>query len=154
MRHAAQILAILPLLIAVAQIPTARGSEITTAGHELEAQLDAMDVEHLWLPKTKVKDWRTGESTGEQVSLSNHTHCSAFVAAFCQRHDIPMLSPPPQLCHSKTGYCRVSSESHFKRKKLVFSRPGHPHNETLFFRVAQTNPVPITAHDRSLKPQA
>ena len=96
MRHPVQILAVSLLLFAAVPTSTAFGAEITTAGRQLKADLDAMDVEHLWLPKTQLKKWRTGEPSDEPVTSSGHTHCSAFVAAFCERHDIPMLLPPPQ----------------------------------------------------------
>ena len=96
MRHPAQVLAVGLLLFAAVRTPTARGAEITAAGRKLSADLDAMDVEHLWLPKTRLKKWRTGEPSDEPVTSSGHTHCSAFVAAFCERHEIPMLLPPPQ----------------------------------------------------------
>jgi len=73
--------------------------EITPAGQRLSKFLDNMDVEHLWLPGGKVK-WQTGEPLDKPVMDGNkHTHCSAFVAAACQRLDIYILRPPD---HSAT----------------------------------------------------
>jgi hypothetical protein len=84
------------MLLAVLPAPIVRGAEITAEGRQLKADLDAMDVEHLWLPKTQLKSWKSGEASDEPLPPGSHTHCSAFVAAFCLRHDIPMLFPPPQ----------------------------------------------------------
>jgi hypothetical protein len=84
------------LSLAVLRTTALRGAEITPEGRQLKADLDAMDVEHLWLPKTQLKSWRTGEASDDPLPPGSHTHCSAFVAAFCLRHDIPMLFPPPQ----------------------------------------------------------
>ncbi len=96
MRRPIKNLAVSLIFLAAFRAPTARGAEITAEGRQLKSDLDAMDVEHLWLPKTQLKSWRTGEASDEPLPLGSHTHCSAFVAAFCRRHDIPMLCPPPQ----------------------------------------------------------
>jgi hypothetical protein len=96
MRATIRISAVSLVLFGTLLTATARGVEITPEGRQLKADLDAMDVEHLWLPKTQLKSWRTGEASDEPLPPGSHTHCSAFVAAFCLRHDIPMLFPPPQ----------------------------------------------------------
>jgi hypothetical protein len=58
-----------------------------------------MDVEHLWLAKRRVH-WKTGEAYGPPPNDGKpHTHCSSFVAAFCQRREIYILRPPE---HSAT----------------------------------------------------
>jgi hypothetical protein len=49
-----------------------------------------MDVEHHWLAGTHV-DWRTGEP---DRGRPDKTHCSAFVAAACERLGIYILRPP------------------------------------------------------------
>ncbi len=96
MRATIWILAFSLLMFATQLTATARGAEISPEGRQLKSDLDAMDVEHLWLPKTQLKSWRTGEASNEPLPPGSHTHCSAFVASFCLRHDIPMLFPPPQ----------------------------------------------------------
>jgi hypothetical protein len=68
---------------------------ISAEGQRLRAALDAMDVEHLWLPGEHI-DWRTGMPDGKRVEAGPHTHCSAFLAAFCVKQSIPILLPPPQ----------------------------------------------------------
>ena len=58
-----------------------------------------MNVDRLWLARQRVH-WKTGEPYGEQPTDGKpHTHCSAFVAAFCYRHGIYILRPPE---HSPT----------------------------------------------------
>jgi hypothetical protein len=72
---------------------------ITAEGQLLVKALDDMDVEHLWLARRRVH-WKTGDPYGPPPTDGKpHTHCSAFVAAFCQRHDIYILRPPE---HSET----------------------------------------------------
>ncbi|MBV9127562.1 MAG: hypothetical protein JO117_05690, partial [Verrucomicrobia bacterium] len=68
--------------------------------------LDSMDVEHRWLAHQRVH-WRTGEpretsASPQQQSADNEddqpqrisTHCSAFVAAACERLGVYILRPP------------------------------------------------------------
>ena len=77
--------------------PPARARPISCPdGQRLAEALDKMDVENHWLPKHRLKSWRTGEPSDKPVTSGAHTHCSAFVAAFCKRQDVPILSPPPQ----------------------------------------------------------
>ncbi len=96
MNRAHFVVAVVVFFATATNTSSGRAGEITAEGRQLKADLDAMDVEHLWLPKLKLKSWRTGEASDEPVDSGSHTHCSAFVAAFCLRHDIPMLMPPPQ----------------------------------------------------------
>ncbi|HLO67851.1 MAG TPA: hypothetical protein VK188_12580 [Holophaga sp.] len=63
---------------------------ITPEGRRLAARYDALDVEHLWLPGQHV-DWRTGRPDNGRPAK---THCSAFVAAACEREGIYILRPP------------------------------------------------------------
>jgi len=69
--------------------------EITAAGQHLAAQLDAMDVESLWLAHQHV-DWETGQADrgAEYEGPGNHTHCSAFTAAAAKRLGVYLLRPP------------------------------------------------------------
>jgi hypothetical protein len=46
-RHPVQTVVVTLFLFAAARTPAARGAEITAAGRQLSADLDAMDVEHL-----------------------------------------------------------------------------------------------------------
>jgi hypothetical protein len=72
----------------------AAGREITPEAHALARMLDAMDVEHLWLPHRYV-NWKTGEPLNRPVADGGpHTHCSAFVAAACLRLDVYILRSP------------------------------------------------------------
>lgn len=70
------------------------GSEITPAGQQLLAVLDAMHVEQLWQAGRQV-DWRTGEPNGKVYTNSlKHTHCSAFAAAAAEKLGVYLLHPP------------------------------------------------------------
>jgi glutamine amidotransferase-like uncharacterized protein len=62
----------------------------------LWALLEGMEVERLWKPGVIV-DWRTGFATGRPLKTGdrgNHTHCSQFVAAACERLGVYILRPP------------------------------------------------------------
>ncbi len=97
MRHVAARLVLAPLLGALASPASAAG--ISREGEKLATALDAMHVETLWLAHNRV-NWKTGESIGERpADGKTHTHCSAFVAAFCLRQDVYILRPPE---HSST----------------------------------------------------
>ncbi len=83
----------LTILLALAALPC-RAEEIQPAGRKLAQKLDAMDVEHLWLPGQAV-NWKTGEPTGKvPTGTGKHTHCSAFAAEACRRLGIYLLRPP------------------------------------------------------------
>jgi len=67
-----------------------QAGQISPEGKALAEKYDAMDVEHHWLAGRRV-DWQSGEpSTGKP----GKTHCSAFVAAACERLGIYILRPP------------------------------------------------------------
>lgn len=58
--------------------------------------LEGMEVERLWKAGVIV-DWRTGYPTGRELKpgdRGNHTHCSQFVAAACERVGVYILRPP------------------------------------------------------------
>jgi len=96
---------LLIVLIAFAALPC-RAEEISPAGQRLAQKLDAMDVEHLWLPGTSV-NWKTGEPLANtQPSKGHHTHCSAFAAEACRRLGIYLLRPPehPQMLLANAQY--------------------------------------------------
>ena len=61
----------------------------------LTKALDTMEVEKHWLPGVIV-DWKRGEPTGQAITDSpkNHTHCSQFAAAACDRLGVYLLHPP------------------------------------------------------------
>jgi hypothetical protein len=69
----------------------APAGEITPEGEHLARVLDAMDVEHHWLPGRPVH-WRTGQV--DPRGRQGATHCSAFVAAACARTGVYILRPP------------------------------------------------------------
>jgi hypothetical protein len=80
----------LPLAIVLALTTPLESSEIAPAGLRLAERYDSMDVEHHWLPGRRV-DWRTGDPDSGKPGK---THCSAFVAAACERLGIYILRPP------------------------------------------------------------
>jgi hypothetical protein len=68
-----------------------RASEITPEGEMLARVLDSMDVERHWLADQTIH-WRTG--TPDRSAHRGATHCSAFVAAACDRMGVYILRPP------------------------------------------------------------
>ena len=67
---------------------------IGPAGERLTKFYDSVPVEELWIAGAIV-DWRTGEPTGKPVTDNgNHTHCSQFAAAACERLGVYLLRPP------------------------------------------------------------
>jgi len=67
---------------------------VTPAGQSLVRMLDAMDVNHRWLPDRHVH-WESGRAEGGIITDGKpHTHCSAFAAAAGERLGIYMLRPP------------------------------------------------------------
>jgi hypothetical protein len=83
--------------LAISAVATAADSlgQVSTAGEKLARSIDEFDVEHLWLPNFSIA-WRSGKSLHPSTDSGVHTHCSAFVAAACERMGVPMLAPPPQ----------------------------------------------------------
>lgn len=77
----------IPLLVAACL----GAGEVTPSGAQLTERLSAMDVEHHWLPGNRLSDWRTGAPDPRKAG---HTHCSAFLAAACERLGVDMLHPP------------------------------------------------------------
>jgi hypothetical protein len=62
-------------------------------GRDLQKFYLSLDVEHHWIAGMHV-DWETGVADKPDATAGNHTHCSAFVAAACQRRGIYILRPP------------------------------------------------------------
>lgn len=84
---------LLVVLVVFASLPC-RGEEISPAGRRLAQNLDAMDVEHLWLAGHTVA-WKTGKPLADsKPTKGHHTHCSAFAAEACRRLGIYLLRPP------------------------------------------------------------
>ena len=86
--------------------------EVTPPGAQLTERFVAMDVEHHWLPGHRLADWRTGEAAARKGS----THCSAFLAAACERIGIDMLHPPEHgeafLATAQTEWLRGEGRAH------------------------------------------
>jgi hypothetical protein len=96
MRHLSLSVAI-GLLVATSFLrgnePSGKGSPsvITAKGKHLAQVLDEMEVEKYWQPGVAIY-WKTGKHAPNQ---SQHaTHCSAFVAAACERLGVYILRPP------------------------------------------------------------
>jgi hypothetical protein len=83
---------LLVVLVVLTSLPC-RAEEISPAGLRLAQKLDAMDVEHLWLPGQSVA-WKTGKPLENQSGKVHSTHCSAFAAEACRRMGIYLLRPP------------------------------------------------------------
>lgn len=77
--------------------------EPTPQGLQLAARFDAMEVEHHWLPGSHV-NWQTGDPDSWQAGK---THCSAFVAAACERLGVYILRPPE---HSQVHLATAQAE--------------------------------------------
>jgi hypothetical protein len=83
---------VVPTLLAALFVGrTLDASEIASAGEALARVLDGMQVERHWLAGRTIH-WRTGlpDPRGHQGA----THCSAFVAAACDRMGVYILRPP------------------------------------------------------------
>jgi hypothetical protein len=66
----------------------------TPAARRLTSFLDSLQVENLWLAGTHV-NWQTGEpDKAPESGAGQKSHCSAFVAAACDRLGIYILRPP------------------------------------------------------------
>jgi len=62
-------------------------------GHALKEFYLSLHVEDLWLSGKHV-NWETGEPDDPAAEQDIHTHCSAFVAAACEKKNIYILRPP------------------------------------------------------------
>ncbi len=66
---------------------------ITPCGQALRDAYLAMDILHKW-PAGRHVDWQTGDPDDPDAVSGIKTHCSAFVAAACERRGIYILRPP------------------------------------------------------------
>ena len=68
---------------------------ISPQGRRLEAILDSMNVESLWLAHEHV-NWETGEpdKDADYAGPGRSTHCSAFAAAVGKKLGVYLLRPP------------------------------------------------------------
>ena len=68
---------------------------ISPEGRRLEAVLDSMNVESLWLAHEHIT-WETGEpdKDADYAGPGRSTHCSAFAAAVGKKLGVYMLRPP------------------------------------------------------------
>jgi hypothetical protein len=62
-------------------------------GRALKEFYISLHVEELWLSGQHV-NWETGEPDDPAAEQDIHTHCSAFVAAACEKKNIYILRPP------------------------------------------------------------
>jgi hypothetical protein len=89
-RNAARRLPFLSAIFLLAVGSLAAG-EIAPAGARLAERLDSLHVEQHWQAGQRI-DWRSGDIDPRGPVSS--THCSAFVAAACDRLGIYILRPP------------------------------------------------------------
>ncbi|MBS1597029.1 MAG: hypothetical protein JST75_02305 [Bacteroidetes bacterium] len=62
-------------------------------GKALQKFYLSLNVESLWIAGSHI-DWQTGVADKPEATSENHTHCSAFVAAACQKMGVYILHPP------------------------------------------------------------
>jgi len=67
--------------------------KITPDGQKLKDSYLSMNVENLWIAEHHI-NWETGMPDMPEARQGIKTHCSAFVAAACERLDIYILRPP------------------------------------------------------------
>jgi len=67
--------------------------KIAPKGQKLKDTYLAMNVENLWIAGTHI-DWETGLADEPGATHGIRTHCSAFVAAACEKLGIYVLRPP------------------------------------------------------------
>ncbi len=79
----------------------------------LDSAFEGMDVTRHWIAGRNI-DWETGDPDGTPVGpVGHHTHCSAFVAAVCERLGVFILRPPdhPQLLLADAQFDWLGSEA-------------------------------------------
>jgi hypothetical protein len=125
--------------------------QISPAGQKLKDFYLSMDVENYWLAKTHV-NWETGVPDMPDAEHGNKTHCSAFIAAACERLNIYILRPPQHsqilLANAQTDWLSTAAALNDGWGKL-------PDNDTLFTnaqRLADVGKVVVAVYkntDRS-----
>ena len=83
-------------------------SEVARRGHALSQELDAMNVERLWLSGRDVDEKTGATRTTPVIKDGSLTHCGAFVAAACARLGVDLLGrvPEPRLMPCAIGSAR------------------------------------------------
>jgi len=71
----------------------AQNLSVSESGTRLKKDYLAMDVEHLWQSGAHI-NWQTGRPDDPTANREVKTHCSAFIAALCDRQGIYILRPP------------------------------------------------------------
>ena len=67
---------------------------LTAGGYRLMGFIDSIPIETRWLAGHRIV-WQTGQQNGpDGIGPSDHTHCSAFVAALALDLNIYILRPP------------------------------------------------------------
>ena len=66
---------------------------MTDCGRQLKSFYLGMDVLHKWQSGQHI-NWQTGEPDDPDAVSGIRTHCSAFVAAACERRGVYILRPP------------------------------------------------------------
>lgn len=105
---------------------------VSSAGRRLEAVLDGMDVESLWLAHEHV-NWETGrpDKGPNYDGPGRSTHCSAFAAAVGKKLGVYMLRPPDHgqvlLANAQTEWFHSKQGREAGWRKL----PGARHAQTL-----------------------
>ncbi|GEN76083.1 hypothetical protein [Chryseobacterium hagamense] len=66
---------------------------MTECGRQLKSFYLGMDILHKWQAGQHI-NWQTGEPDDPDAVSGIRTHCSAFVAAACERKGIYLLRPP------------------------------------------------------------
>ncbi len=69
-------------------------ASLTAGGYRLMAFIDGFPIDTQWLTGHRIV-WQTGQQNGpDGIGPSDHTHCSAFVAALALDLNIYILRPP------------------------------------------------------------
>ncbi len=94
-----------------AKVDYATRLTIDENGDQLKKFYLGLNVEHLWIEGNHI-NWKTGEANSPDATIGIHTHCSAFVAAACERMGIYILRPPQngQILLAKGQYDWLQTE--------------------------------------------
>jgi len=131
------------LLLFATQAPLWAGSpeRISREGKRLAAVLSGMDVEGRWLPGNPV-DWRTGAYDPTAIAL--RSHCSAFVAAVCERFAVYILRPPDHpeilLSNAQCQWLESEGEEHGWEPVAAAQRAQHLANRGYLVVACYENP--------------
>jgi hypothetical protein len=88
-----KVVILLLILAASGTLIHAQSPPVSESGEKLKKAYLAMDVEHLWQAGAHI-DWETGRPDDPTATYGVKTHCSAFIAALCERQGIYILRPP------------------------------------------------------------